>query len=160
MHCHIARIIVEPRLASRLADRDSLARQRHRRRRTERHDQARVDEFQLLHQPPAVMLQLARRGLLMDAPFPTLLELEMLHGIGDVDLVAIDPGLLHGAVKQLPGKSDEGVALLVILIPGLLADKGDGRPPGPSPSTARVAPGTSGSDAAMIWFSSSRLRGV
>jgi hypothetical protein len=64
-------------------------------------------QSQLLIEPPPVVLDLAGGGLLVDAPLAALLELEMLHGIGDVDTTAIEACVCHGAVKKLTRRSDE-----------------------------------------------------
>src|SRR5689334_3684099 len=64
-------------------------------------------QSQLLIEPPPVVLDLAGGGFLVDAPLAALLELEMLHGIGDVDTAAIEACVRHGAVKKLTRRSDE-----------------------------------------------------
>jgi hypothetical protein len=52
---------------------------------------ARVDEPQLLVEPPPVMPHLARDWLLMDAPLTPLLEFEVLDRIGDVEALSSPP---------------------------------------------------------------------
>jgi hypothetical protein len=52
-------------------------------------------------------------------------ELEVLHRIGHVDLVAIDSGLQQRRVQQLAGGSDEGMPRAVLQIPRNLADEHD-----------------------------------
>jgi len=84
-----------------------------------------VHEFQLLIQPPAVVLDLAWCRFLVDAALAALLELEVLDGIGDVDAVPIDAGLRHRPLQELAGRSHERPALPVLLVAGLLADEGD-----------------------------------
>ena len=50
-------------------------------------------------------------------------KLEMLHGIGDVHPSPIDPCCLQRRIQQLTRRTDEGVALPVLLIPGLLPNE-------------------------------------
>jgi hypothetical protein len=54
--------------------------------------------------------------------------LEMLHGIGEPDLPAVEPCLRHGAVQDLAGRPDEGMAREVLLIARLLAHQHQRRP--------------------------------
>jgi hypothetical protein len=61
----------------------------------------------------------------VQATFAARLPLEVLHHVGDVDLLAIDPRLLQRVVEELAGRSHEGMPLLVLLIAGLLADEHD-----------------------------------
>src|SRR5260221_5802426 len=69
-------------------------------------------------------------GLLMDAPFPALLEEEVLHGVGYVNGGAINPCFLKGAIEQLACWPDKRPPHLVLLIARLFAYKHDrcGRP--------------------------------
>jgi len=48
---------------------------------------------------------------------------EVLNHVGDVDVGAIDPGILQGAVEDPAGGADEGVALDVLSVARLLADE-------------------------------------
>ena len=59
---------------------------------------------------------------LVDAAFAAFFKFEVLDGVGDVDLFAVDAGLVEGLVEEAAGGSDEGAALLVFLIAGLFAD--------------------------------------
>src|SRR5438132_907994 len=69
-------------------------------------------------------------GLLMDAPFPALLEEEVLDGVGYVNRGAINPCFLKSAIGQLAGWPDKRPAHLVLLIARLFAYKHNrcGRP--------------------------------
>ena len=60
----------------------------------------------------------------MDAPLRASIAgpLEVLHGVRDVDVVAIDAGGVERAVEQLPRGSDEWVAGLVLLVARLFAN--------------------------------------
>jgi hypothetical protein len=82
-------------------------------------------------EPPAASVDLARLRLLVDAPFAPRLVLEVLHRIGDVDLVASDAGSLERAVEHLAGGPHERTAGQILLVAWLLADeheRGIGRP--------------------------------
>ena len=129
------------------------------RRRTERDHKFWVHKPQFLVQPPSVVLDLACCWFLVDAALPALLEFEVLDCIGDIDVAALDAGFRHSAVEELAGGSHEGPALPVFLVARLLADKAIEAPTGPSPRTARVAPGTSGLDAAIMELSASSVFG-
>src|SRR3954471_23630446 len=110
MDCHIAGMSVEPCLAPSLVDRHWLSGQRQSRGRTERHHDPRMNELQLLHQPPTIMLYLARGRFLMQSPLTALYKFEMFYGVGQVDLAPVDPDLLESAIEQLPGGSNKGTA--------------------------------------------------
>jgi hypothetical protein len=71
------------------------------------------------------MLDLHHRRLGVNPPLTAALEFEMLHGIGDIDIPALDPGFRQGAVQQLPRRPDERPPGDVFLIARLLADKGE-----------------------------------
>src|SRR5439155_18349610 len=51
------------------------------------------------------------------------LPLEVLDDVRDVGVAAVDPGVLEGAVEELPGRADERPAGEVLLVAGLLADE-------------------------------------
>src|SRR5947209_3797020 len=81
--------------------------QRARRSRPECDGEPRLDEVELFVQPPAARLNLVVIRLLMDAPLAARLELEVLHGIRDVDARAIDAGFGKRALEHLPGRTHE-----------------------------------------------------
>ena len=80
-------------LPARLGDLDVLAGQRARRGGAERDDEPGLDQVQFEIEPPAAMFDLVAVRLLVDAALAARLEFEMLHGIGDVDALAVDAGL-------------------------------------------------------------------
>jgi hypothetical protein len=84
-----------------------------------------VHELQFLVQPPQIVLHFARCWFLMNATFATLLKLEVFDGIGDINTLPVDACIGHCPIEQLPGGSDEGPALTVLLVSRLLADQGD-----------------------------------
>jgi len=59
--------------------------------------------------------------------FPTLLEFEVLHGIGHVNVSAIDCGIRQSPVEQSSRWSDKRMTLNIFLIAGLLTDHHDPR---------------------------------
>ena len=66
-------------------------------------------------------------GRLVQAALAAQLPLEVLHRVGDVEMLAIDAGRLERPVEELPGRADEGQALLVLLVARLLAHQHDAR---------------------------------
>jgi hypothetical protein len=74
---------------------------------------------------------LGRSRLLVQAPLPTLLVLEMLHRVRDVHVRGVDPGFGQARRQDPAGRTHERVTLAVLLIAGLLADqteRGGSRP--------------------------------
>ena len=61
----------------------------------------------------------------MQAAFAALLELEMLDRIGDEHLAAVDAGIDDRAVEHAACRTDERMALSVLLVARLLADQHD-----------------------------------
>src|SRR4029077_21140666 len=60
---------------------------------------------------------------LVDPALAALGPLEVLNGVGEVYLGAVDAGLVQGPVQDSPGRPDERTPLLVLLIARLLAEK-------------------------------------
>jgi hypothetical protein len=56
----------------------------------------------------------------MDTSLPTRFPTEVLDRVGDVDLVAIEPSVGEAPVEELPGWTDEGMALEVLTVTRLL----------------------------------------
>jgi hypothetical protein len=61
------------------------------------------------------------------APLAARHPLEVLDRVGDVDLVARQPGRLHHLVEQPPGRTHEGPSGHVLLVARLLAHHHDAR---------------------------------
>ena len=61
----------------------------------------------------------------MDTPLAALLELEMLHSIRDVYVVAVDTGVSESTVQETARRSQEGAFRKVFFIAGLLANHDD-----------------------------------
>ena len=91
-----------------------------------RHDELGLDcrNFPLIPLPAG--LDLRRCRFLVQADLSARHKFEMLHRVGDVDLVAIDAGFGQRTVEHLAGRADEGMAGEVFLVAGLLADQHDG----------------------------------
>lgn len=90
-----------------------------------------VDHGQLRLQPRVAGDEVPQLRRLVDAPLPRLAVAEVLHGVGQVDLGPVQPGLHQGVREHLSGGADEGLALPVLPVTGLLPhehDAGGGRP--------------------------------
>jgi hypothetical protein len=59
----------------------------------------------------------------VDAPLAALLELEVLDGVGDVDLAAIDADRRERLVEFAPGGTDERAPRAILAVAGRLADE-------------------------------------
>src|SRR5438270_12895532 len=59
----------------------------------------------------------------MDPALAPELVAEMLDRIGDVDVIASDPGALEPLVEDLAGRAHERVTLEVLAVAGLLSDQ-------------------------------------
>src|SRR5687768_9483453 len=101
------------RTAAVLGDAKVLAEESLRGRRSEADDDLRLQLLELLVQPREARPDLAVARLLVDPALRALalLPLEVLHGVGDVDVAAIDLGRLERAVEQAPGRPDERATL-------------------------------------------------
>src|SRR5688572_32833971 len=86
---------------ARCADGDRAAGQGSGCGRAERDGQGWLDDLELLVQPPFAGFDLAGIGLLVQPLLAARLELEVLHGVGDVDTGSVDSGLGQGAIENL-----------------------------------------------------------
>src|SRR5205085_11317108 len=112
----------EMRRAASPDDRDVLARHGKDGGAPEGDDELRLDQLQLLLEPPAVMLDLAGRRLLVDALLAALLELEVLHRVRNVHFLALQARILERAVEEASGWPNEGAPGQLLLVARLLAD--------------------------------------
>ena len=101
--------------------------------RAEQTEHVRLHHGELTVPPLAARRDLLLVGLLVQPHFAAARrrELEVLHGIGDVDNRAIDARFFERVVEDPPGRADERPAFPVLLIAGLLAhqhQRGTGRP--------------------------------
>src|SRR5438874_9778684 len=103
------------------------AEHRVRRSRAEAHQHARLDQGQLGLEPRPAGGELAHAGRLMDPSLALLDELEVLHGVRDVEPRAGETDFGQHTVEDLAGWTDERRALAVFLISGLLAHEHDPR---------------------------------
>ena len=118
-------VVADDELAAVLRDLEVLADQRLRGRRAEADDHLRLHHRDLPLHPRPAGRDLPRRRLLVDPPAAAGLELEVLHGVRDVGLRAVDADLFEDFVEQLPGGADERLAGLVLAVARLLADEDD-----------------------------------
>ena len=80
-------------------------------------------------QPGSPGDNLDRGWLLMNSPLPALFELEVLHGIREINISPRDFGLFKCAVQQFPGRAHERFSGQVFPVSGLFAYHYDtGRP--------------------------------
>ncbi len=63
----------------------------------------------------------------MNPALATRLPFEMLHRVGDINIVTIDPGFAESAVEKLSRRADEQLPSEILLIARLLAQKHDRR---------------------------------
>lgn len=110
-----------------LSDPERAAEQRLGRGRSETHDQLRRYGPHLGVQPGTAGRDFSSRRLLVKATLPSRLPFEVLHGICDVRIPAIDPGRLKAAVEQVSGGPNEGLPGQIFLIAGLFSDHQEGR---------------------------------
>ncbi len=94
-----------------------------RRGRTEADDHLRTDHSDLGLQPWSTGGDLDRIGLLVDAPLPPGLPIEMLHHVGHIGLVPVDAGLQQATVEQTASRTDEGLSAEVFLVARLFTDE-------------------------------------
>jgi len=104
-------------------DAEPAAQQALRRRRAQHDQRLGPDDVDLRAQPRPARADLAGVGLLVDAPLAALLEAEVLDGVRDVDLVAVDPRELEGAAELASRGADERAPLAVLAVAGHLADE-------------------------------------
>src|SRR5206468_6923378 len=63
--------------------------------------------------------------LCVDAPLTAFDELEVFHGIGDVDLLPVQAAFVHGFAQQASSGTDKRVPFDVFLVARLLAHHDD-----------------------------------
>jgi hypothetical protein len=85
----------------------------------------RLHRLDLALEPLVAGVDLALRRGLVQAALAAQLPLEVLDRVGDIEVRAVHLGGLERAVEQPPGRADEGQALLVLLVAGLLAHQHD-----------------------------------
>ena len=87
-------------------------------------DDLRFDERDLVLKPREAGANLARVRRFMQTTRRTCLSrpLEVLHRVGDVDVVAIDSSFVERAVEKFSGRPDEGPSRFVLGVAGLFTD--------------------------------------
>ena len=91
-------------------------------------DHPRLYDLEFRRQPRAARDDLPAGRPLVDPALAPLLPLEVLHGIGDVGAVAVDPRPGEAVVEHPAGGADERVPGTVLTITGGLADQEQLRP--------------------------------
>src|SRR5262249_5808222 len=114
-------------LAALLGDAEALAQERLRRRRAQANQDDRCDDAELGVEPQSTGVDLHRVRLLVDAPLPPRLPLEVLDDVGHVHEPPVDAGLQARRVEELAGGADERSPDEIFVVPGLLADHHDAR---------------------------------
>ena len=117
-----------PRLAAQRSQRDAGPQQRPRGGGAQGDDGLRLHQLYLAQQPRAAGHHFALRRCLVQAALAAQLVLEVAHGVGQIELGAVDAGLGQGLVEQLAGGADERQAGQVLAVAGLLADQHQRRP--------------------------------
>ena len=92
----------------------------------EAQDDAGFDGVDLGLEPRAAGRDLGHAGVLVEAELAALDELEVLDGVGEVDRRAVDVEVGEDLIEDAAGGADEGQALQVFLVAGLLADEHEG----------------------------------
>ena len=114
-----------PGLSSHLVQSDRFAEDGLGGRDAEADNDARLHHLHFRLEPGPAGGNLGSGRLFVLAPLALRLPLEVLHGVGDVDVAPRNPGFGQGLVQDLARRADEGMAGLVLLIAGLLADEDD-----------------------------------
>src|SRR4051812_27124627 len=91
------------------------------------YDDSRTDEIQFGFKPGLTGRDLCFRRCHLNPLLASLFVAKMLHGTGQVQLLAVQSGLGKGAVEQLPGWSDKRLPLAVLVVARLLPDTDDPR---------------------------------
>ena len=127
-------------LAAQLRDRHRRAHQLPRRRRAERDERVRLDQLDLALEPVQAGGGLLLRRRLVDAALAAQLELEVLDGIGDVDLSSrAMPSSASARSNSWPAGPTKGRPCRSSWSPGCSPTNISGARAGPSPGTACVA---------------------
>src|SRR5213594_3318140 len=94
---------------------------------TQADEHLRLEQGQLGFEPRAARVELARSRRLVDPALATLLELEVLDRVGDVELLARQTRFGECPNEHLARRPDERGALEIFLVARLLADEHDAR---------------------------------
>jgi hypothetical protein len=89
-------------------------------RRAQTDEHLRLHDRQFCVEPWPARGDVRHRRLAMDTSLPARFPTEVLDRVGDVDLVAIEPSLGEASIEELPGWTDERMALEVLTVTRLL----------------------------------------
>src|SRR5262249_24004160 len=92
---------------------------------TEADEHVRLDQRQLRFEPRAAGAEFRSPRRLVDAALAALLDLEVLDGVGDVELLARQTGFGERLLQHLTRRPDERRTLPVFVVSRLLADEDD-----------------------------------
>src|SRR6187402_2924120 len=106
-----------------MRDCDAPAQERTRRGSAKRHDQFRRDELDLGIEPSRTGIDFLGGRSLVQSALAARLELEMLHGVGDVGARTFNSSLRKRPIEELPSGPHERSPDQVFLIARLLADE-------------------------------------
>src|SRR6185312_8516404 len=112
---HAAAVFERHDLAANPANGSGSAGHAAHRRRAERDDQGRLDELPFERKPHMAPFDLVGVRPLVQAALAAWLEFEMLDGIGDEDLVAVDAGFVERLREKPASRPDEGTPLPILL---------------------------------------------
>jgi hypothetical protein len=84
-----------------------------------------MDGLDLRLKPRLAGYNLPDQRLLVQAPLATLDPFKMLHGVGDVNLVARNMGFSEGFVQETTCRSDERMALTIFHVAWLFTNEHD-----------------------------------
>src|SRR5579863_1775853 len=97
-----------------LAHAESRAEQRLARHRAKQYEQPGTDEIEFRLQPVPAGLDLGAVRALVDPALAAFGPLEVLDGVSQVDIGAVDAAVAQGPVQDPPGRPDERTSLLVL----------------------------------------------
>ena len=93
----------------------------------ETNDQFGPDYGNLGIQPRLASNDLNGRRFFVDASLAALLELEVFHGVGEIDVATVDARIAERSIEKRAGGPDKRQASQVLLVTGLLTDHNNAR---------------------------------
>ncbi len=86
-------------------------------------DEPRLHDTKFRIKPRFTSNNLRGRRFLVDSALTALFEFEMFHGVGDIDVCAVNSSIGEGAVQKRTRRSDKGASSQILSIAGLLSDQ-------------------------------------
>src|SRR4051812_21918789 len=84
-------------------------------------DHSGIDNRDLCLEPGLTRDQVTQLRFAVDSSLPSLFMAEVLDRVGQVDTLLIDPSGAQGSLQELPGGTDEGLALTVLVVSRLFS---------------------------------------